>query len=345
MNPAAAARLVGSVILGLILMSTPAEWAAQQRATAQDEAGRDEAVVRQSATDPENDVEVETVRALPNVPLPTLGGRQFWTDHRWDDDWRLQQNALTGHWRLLSPSGVRRAWGTRAACERAMAARVDATREPDTHLIVLVHGLLRSPQSMVQLRNALAESGSARPVLFGYASTRSAIGDHAAALREWVESLPGRPRIDFVAHSMGNIIVRRAIADWQRRADPQEVLPRLGRMVMLGPPNQGADIARRLGKLGLFKLVTGLGAMELGPSWETLEGELAMPPCPFAIVAGDLTGSWMQNPLVEGPSDFLVRVAETRLEGCAEFHTVPVLHAVLMNDKEVQKIVSDFLQQ
>ncbi|MGN6547535.1 MAG: hypothetical protein ACTHK7_20955, partial [Aureliella sp.] len=36
-----------------------------------------------------------------NVPLPTLGGQQFWTDHRWNDGWRLQQNALTGHWRVL----------------------------------------------------------------------------------------------------------------------------------------------------------------------------------------------------------------------------------------------------
>lgn len=321
-KPSAAVRLGGCVILGLISMSNPTELAAQQQATAPTEAGR----------------------PLPNVPLPTLRGRQFWTDYRWADDWRLQQHALTGHWRLLSPSGVRHAWGTRAACERAMADRVDATRQPDAHLVVLVHGLLRSPQSMAKLRRALAESGTARPVSFGYASTRSAIGEHAAALREWVESLPGRPRIDFVAHSMGNIVIRRAIADWQRRGDPHGVLPRLGRMVMLGPPNQGADIARRLGQLGLFKMVTGRGCTELGPSWETLEGELAMPPCPFAIVAGDLTDSWMKNPLVEGPSDFLVRVDETRLEGCAEFHIVPVLHALLMNDKEVQKIVSEFLQ-
>ena len=231
--------------------------------------------------------------------------------------------ALTNHWRLINPANVRYAWGSRAACEQAMRDRVEAEREPDTQIVVLMHGLLRSSQSMAQLQQSLLRSGPGRPVCFEYASTRKAISEHAAALREWVESLPGKPRIDFVCHSMGNIVVRRAIADWQRQGDPQGVLSRLGRMVMLGPPNQGADIARRLGKLGLFEIVTGRGGMELGAAWESFQTELATPPCPFAIVAGDLTASWLQNPLISGPSDFLVLVEETKLDGCAEFRTVP----------------------
>ncbi|WP_164102698.1 esterase/lipase family protein [Candidatus Laterigemmans baculatus] len=286
----------------------------------------------------------ESSSPLPNLPLPTLGGLQFWTDHIWNDGWRLQQHALTGHWRLLSPSNVRYAWGTRAACEQAMQDRVDRSRVPDTRIVVLIHGLLRSSQSMGKLREALLGSGPGRPVAFEYASTRKAISEHAAALREWVETLPGQPRVDFVCHSMGNIVARRAFADWQRQGDPHGVLPRIGKMVMLGPPNQGADIARRLGKLGLFEIVTGRGGMELGAAWESFQQELATPPCPFAIVAGDLTASWLQNPLLSGPSDFLVLVEETRLQGAVEHRTVPVLHSLLMNDASVQHFVSEFLQ-
>lgn len=284
------------------------------------------------------------VTHLPNLPLPTLGGRQFWTDHVWNDGWRLQQHALTSHWRLLSPSNVRYAWGTRDACEQAMQARIDAHRDPDPHIVVLIHGLLRSSHSMAKLKQALLHAGPGRPVPFGYASTRKPISEHAAALREWVETLPGKPRVDFVCHSMGNIVVRRAIADWQRHGDPQEVLPRIGRMVMLGPPNQGAGIARRLGRLGLFEIVTGRGGTELGSAWESFQTELATPPCPFAIVAGDLTASWLQNPLISGPSDFLVLVEETKLDGCVEYRTVPVLHSLLMNDASVQQFISEFLQ-
>ena len=52
-----------------------------------------------------------------NVPLKTTGGTQWWTDFEVREGYRIQQNALTGHWRLLDASDVRQAWGKREACE------------------------------------------------------------------------------------------------------------------------------------------------------------------------------------------------------------------------------------
>ncbi|MEM8736309.1 MAG: hypothetical protein AAGG44_18915, partial [Planctomycetota bacterium] len=43
--------------------------------------------------------EPEAAKPYPNVPLPTLGGKQFWTDFAWRRGWRLQKNAVTGLWR------------------------------------------------------------------------------------------------------------------------------------------------------------------------------------------------------------------------------------------------------
>ena len=34
--------------------------------------------------------------AIPNVPLPTFGGEQFWSDELVYQGWRIQLNALTG---------------------------------------------------------------------------------------------------------------------------------------------------------------------------------------------------------------------------------------------------------
>ena len=39
-----------------------------------------------------------------NLPLPTMGGKQFWTDHRWWNGWRIQHNSTLDHWRLLDPN-------------------------------------------------------------------------------------------------------------------------------------------------------------------------------------------------------------------------------------------------
>ncbi len=281
-----------------------------------------------------------------NVPLPTAGGNQWWTDHRYRAGWRIQQNALTGHWRLLDDKDVRRCWGSRAACEAALR---DAQPSPDDaaasdHVVILLHGLMRTRRSMASLQKYLQERMEAEVITISYASTRAPIADHARALRQLVEALPGKPRIDFVGHSMGNIVVRHAIGDWEaERPASDELLGRLGRIVMLGPPNQGAAIARRLGKLGLFAKVLGQGGMQLGRDWQRLLQHLATPPCPFAIVAGNLPSGIPSNPLVDGESDFIVSVEEARLEGASAFHEVPFLHSFLMDRPQVQAVVAEFL--
>jgi hypothetical protein len=160
-----------------------------------------------------------------------------------------------------------------------------------------------------------------------------------------VESLPGKPTIDLVAHSLGNIVIRHALADWERNGDPLQMLPQFRRMVMLGPPNQGALLARRLSKLGVFANVVGESGLQLGPQWQHLQDHLVVPKFPFAIVAGNMQGSVLaKNPLLDGESDVVVRVEETRLAGAAVEEHFPVLHSFLMNSPAVQKFVGDFLE-
>ena len=77
------------------------------------------------------------------VPLPTLGGLQFWADIRYQEGWRMQRNTVTGFYRLLDGDNIRRAWGTNQEVATAMDAR--APPQPanaERHLVVLIHGAL-----------------------------------------------------------------------------------------------------------------------------------------------------------------------------------------------------------
>lgn len=290
--------------------------------------------------------EVEMEGGFINWPMPTLGGKQFWTDHRWVAGWRLQHNALTNHWRVVDASNVRRAWGSREACLEKIdehQARQSADATPAA-VVVLLHGLMRSTGSMDPLAKAFSQRGDFQPISFAYASTQASIDDHAAALREWVEHLPGRPEMSFVGHSLGNIVLRRTIALWQREGDPEQVLPRMHRVVMLGPPNQGSSIARQLARLGLFEKITGTSGKELGVVWSDFQSSLASPACPFYIVAGDLSESSLKNPLIVGQNDFVVTVDETKLDGAAEHIVVPVLHSFLMSDSRVIESTLKFIE-
>jgi len=294
-------------------------------------------------TEPASDQQGKAVDESPNfnLPLKTAGGTQVWTDYRWRDGFRVQRNALTGHWRLLDADNVRRAWGTKPQCLVALDQNCPKTAATvPQHRIVLLHGLMRTSACMRPLERQLADRGMPNTIRYSYASTRAAISEHAAALRELLEDLPPDDTFSFVGHSMGNIVVRHLVGDLQNDGDPANLLPRCRSMVMLGPPNQGAAIARRLAPTGLFGWITGPGGMELGAYWETIKDKLAVPPFPFHIIAGDIQ-SPIVNPLVDGNGDFVVSIEEAKLDGAASFHTVPVLHSFLMDsDQAIEKTLN-----
>jgi hypothetical protein len=293
-----------------------------------------------------------------NLELPTLGGKQFWTDHRWWNGYRLQYNPTLEHWRLIDPGSVRKGWGTKEAMlellqqiqEKETQGPQDKKPQELTEVFLLLHGLMRTSSSMKPVEEELlAQIGqkeradSFAIIRFGYASTRSMIASHAQAFRELVENLPGKPRVKISGHSLGNIVTRLAIAQWTEQGDPQGILKRIDRVVMMGPPNQGSSFAKRLSYLGLFEMVTGKSGMQLGPQWDGLSSSLGIPPCPFKIIAGDLTGSTIQNPLLDGPNDAVVTVEETKLDGMTELKTYPVLHSFLMQDPKCVEDAVEFL--
>jgi len=280
----------------------------------------------------------------------TLGGLQLWTDHLYRAGYRIQRHALTGHWRLIDAHNRRLVSGQRDECDTRLEQEMPRSvwNEVNEPFVVLLHGLMRTSFCMRPLQRWLLKAGFKHVTRFAYASTRASILDHGAALVSYIQSLPPHSRLSFVGHSMGNIVLRAAIGQLRHAADgglSDTLLARFHRVVMLGPPNQGAMIARRLAKTRLFGLISGSSAMELGPHWPQVNHMLATPPCPFAILAGDRSAGMLQNPLVEGPSDYFVRVEEAWLEGAQEFATLPLPHAILMTDRRALEFVTRFLKQ
>ena len=273
-----------------------------------------------------------------NVPTPTWGGKQFWTDIRCRGGYRVQHNVISGHFRVIDGGNIRRAWGNRQVCltyYNDAVANMPTDRRP---LIILLHGLMRTDACMKSMQIAFERRfPNAEVIRFGYASTHGSIGQVARALDEVVSDHGEPDSIHVVGHSMGNIVARRWIGDLRRRGDAASLgrLDRVASMVMLGPPNRGAAIARRLGRLAPFYWLTGPGGHELGRGWDDFESSLAIPPCPFWIVAGDRSETTLQNPLVDGPSDWVVSVEEATLPGAREILTVDKLHSFLMRDPKL----------
>jgi pimeloyl-ACP methyl ester carboxylesterase len=275
---------------------------------------------------------------LPNVPTPTLGGKQFWGDAYIYGGWRIQQNVYTGHHRLLDAKDVRRAWGSYEACaarlEEAKAA--GKARLSSTRLCVLVHGYLRSKDSMAPLQEALEAAGY-EVYAINYPSTDADI----AALSDQVRQVIDRAQCDFeevnlVTHSLGGLIARRILNS--------DSPPKIRTLVMLGPPSQGAVLADLLLEWWPSEIVLGPAGKELGKDAKDFAANAGTPPIPFGIIAGGKGDDKGWNPLIPGDDDGVVAVEDTRLEGAAGFVVVRSLHTFMMKNPDLIRQTLAFLE-
>lgn len=274
--------------------------------------------------------------AYPNLCLPTLGGRQFWGDVCYCRGWRIQQNVLTGHFRLLDPHDARHAWGSQAAC-RAALARIRLQQQlplDEGKAVIVVHGIIRSSKSFSRMRAALEQDGYT-VIGFDYPSTRVTIRESAEYLQQVISGLERVTEINFIVHSMGGLLVRTYL---EEHSDP-----RFHRMVMLGVPNQGANMANVVQSNPLFKLLFGPAGQQLIDDPEGYIAHLPTPDFEFAIIAGARGTPDGWNPLVPGDDDGTVEVENTKLPGAADFMTVCGMHSFLMDRDDVIDATRRFL--
>jgi pimeloyl-ACP methyl ester carboxylesterase len=201
---------------------------------------------------------------------------------------------------------------------------------------------------MQSLGSHLADSGKFTWINVNYSSTRGAIDHHAATLAGVIAGLEGIDEIHFVCHSLGNLVVRRYLYEATASEPRWQTDHRLRRMVMLGPPNQGAKaaalIADILHESPLARLLTGPSAWQLARQWDEASKRLATPQFEFGILAGGFSDGRGLNPLLAGDDDLVVCVEETRLAGAADFRLVPCRHGRMMRDPVIQQYALHFLE-
>jgi pimeloyl-ACP methyl ester carboxylesterase len=273
------------------------------------------------------------------LAMPTLGGRVFWGDVLHFRGFRIQQNVISKHFRLLDASDRRFASGSYDEC----VAKLDEIKQErklkplEGKVVILVHGMGRSSKSWPKMSKALEAAGY-QVVPFDYPSTRCAIGDSAEYLAQVIHNLDGVEEIDFVCHSMGGLVVRAYTAN---HSDD-----RIKRMVMLAVPNLGAEMADIVAKWPLYQWVCGPGGCELVTDPEGLIASLPTPDFEFAVIAAGKGNNSGYNPLIAGDDDGTVTVASTRLPGATDFLQVDgLLHSFLMFDNRVIDATVRFFEE
>jgi pimeloyl-ACP methyl ester carboxylesterase len=285
-----------------------------------------------TAHDPLSD-SADTPKSRMNLQLPTMGGKQFWADWRWREGWRIQENVLTGHHRVLDPKDRRHAWGSWEAClaefER-LAPTVEHNRSRP--LVMLLHGMGRSRNALSHMQEALAAQDWDVAAV-SYPSTRRSIQQHVIQFESVLNHLEGYDQVSFVTHSLGGVIVRELLAPERAAVDHPNGYWRdhieAERVVMLAPPNQGSAFAQAVKHWAAYSWIFGETGLALTPQ---AMATVHVPRIPMLIIAGARGSDGVFNPWLDGPNDGVVRVEETHLEGEAEHLVVDNIHTFLMND-------------
>ena len=206
--------------------------------------------------------------------------------------------------------------------------------------VVLLHGLGRNETAMLLLESALTRAGY-DVYNVGYPSNEQAPAVLVDIVSEQIDACCGDAvqTVHFVGHSLGGLMIRGYLA--ANRPG------KLGRVVLIGTPNKGSELADANGLEHLSETLLELAgpaarALNTGP--DGFAATLPEPDYPVGVIAGTRDNA-VANRWLPLPNDGMVSVASTQLEKMADFISFDVTHWGLRNEPAVAEQVVEFLKR
>lgn len=211
--------------------------------------------------------------------------------------------------------------------------------EKPRDIVVLLHGLLRSKMDMALLEKFFKKNNYA-VINIKYPSREFDLEE----LRDFVhEKITNSPEynncktLNFVTHSMGGLITRYYIAKYK----PDNI----GKVVMLGPPNTGSELADWLHDTKIiapmFRAIFGPASDQLGTGYDHIDGDINYP---LGIIAGNMSVNPLSPWLLDGEHDGIVPVERTKIEGMSDHIIMPATHSFMMFNNDVMAQSLHFLK-
>lgn len=187
--------------------------------------------------------------------------------------------------------------------------------------VILLHGLGETSLHMLPLGIALRNAGY-HTLIPDYPSTVRTTEDAAEnCIGAFLGEIPEEVTLHFITHSMGSHLLRYYLQEHGTLAE------RIGRVVMLGPPNHGAPVFNIYRHFPLLRSLLGPAVQQGAVGEDCLPCQL---PEPIGVETGIIAGcvpldptSWFVTPW---PHDGRTTVRGTRLQGMKDHAMLPSSH-------------------
>lgn len=203
--------------------------------------------------------------------------------------------------------------------------------------VVVLHGILRSERSMSGLANFIQSHGY--DVLnLGYPSTKLDLAALTAHVHNdahaFVQNAPGK--IHFIGYSMGGLLIRAYLHAHKLEA--------LGRVVMLGTPNHGSEVADFIQRWKIYQKFYGPAGQQLITNQSAFASLFGNIDFELGVLAGTRSIDPISSWIIGKPNDGKVSVASTRIDGMKDHLTIRATHTFFPNNKTAWRQTLHFLK-
>jgi pimeloyl-ACP methyl ester carboxylesterase len=190
--------------------------------------------------------------------------------------------------------------------------------------VILIHGMGRTPVSMLRLRHHLRRAGH-HPMLFGYSPTFESLQGATGRLVRLIERRVETAPYALVGHSLGTVIIRSALGQLENRMPAA--------CFFLSPPMVACRAAKFFSRFWLYKVLAGEMGQLLAD--DAFMQRLPMPPAFTRIYVGTGGPRTRWYPFGMEANDLILSVAEATGRFKALSVEVPALHTFIMHSPQV----------
>jgi pimeloyl-ACP methyl ester carboxylesterase len=204
-------------------------------------------------------------------------------------------------------------------------------------MVFMLHGLGRSNAAMWLLASRMEDAGFAVKRI-GYPSfnkTPQEILDTVAVQINSHLPLPNnQQKVHFVGHSLGGLMIRAYLDNHK--------VEQLGRVVLIGTPNQGTPIIDKFRDKWWMK-IAGPMTLALGTDSTSFPKSIGAPYYPLGIIAAVSENMFNNDEIIPGKDDGVVPLESAKVSGMTDIIVVKVSHTMMRYNRKVANQTKAFL--